>query len=282
MKNFRKVGLIVCGFALAAGLVSCSKKDDEMDSLKPGPVGQPGTGNGNKIAHMQVRMIDAPSPYAFSQVNIDIQSMSALVVDQNGQSSWTDLDVNAGVYNVITLINGESALISDNTVIEAGTISQVHLNLGSNNTVIYNGQQHQLNLSGGFQGGLNIQVNQVVDENENFTLMLDFDVAQSIQMQGNSFTLNPVVHSFSTETTGTISGQVALADDGIAIIASNGISVHSTYADPGDGHFMLQGLVGGSYTISIYRPESSQPIVIPNVQVGANVTINLGLILGGG
>lgn len=282
MKTIRKVGIVVCGFALAAGLVACSKKDD--DNLSPGPIGQPGTGGGNqKVANMQVRMVDAPSPYAFSQVNIDIQSMSAFVVDDSGQGSWTNLDVNAGVYNVVTLINGQNALISDNTSITAGTVTQVHLGLGSNNTVVYNGQQHQLNLSGNFQGGLNIQVNQVVDEGEDLTLMLDFDVAQSVSMQGNgtSFTLSPVVHSFTTETSGTINGQVALPGSGIAIVASNGVDIHSTYANPSSGQFMLQGLAGGSYTISIYRPESDQPIVIPNIQVGANININLGLILGG-
>src|SRR4051812_37423318 len=75
----------------------------------------------------KVRMTDAPAPY--SQVNIDLRSVQVI-----GSKGTASLTTNAGIYNILQLNNGLDTLIAYGAL-NVGTVQQVRLILGDNNTV---------------------------------------------------------------------------------------------------------------------------------------------------
>lgn len=227
------------------------------------------------MTRMKVRMVDAPSPYAFQQINIDVVGVETNI---NGQ--WYSLAFNAGVYNILTLVNGTNALIADDSI-PTGHMSQLRLILGANNTIMADGQVYPLTIPSGSESGLKLNLNQDLPADE-YTIMIDFDAAHSIVVQGNGqFKLKPVLHAFTVETTGMIQGQVLPAGVGIAILAENNANAdisYSSYADPATGNFLLQGMVAGTYTVKVYPAGTDIPIILTNITVSDNHTTVIGII----
>lgn len=208
--------------------------------------------------------------------------MAGLITTPDGQQTWVNLGANASVYNAASLVNGQSALISDATVY-AGHLSQIQVVFADNNSVVIGGQTQQLSFSG--SNSVMLNVNYDIEENEDFDLMLDFDIAGSVIAQGSNgqgsqtFVLSPSIHIFSSEETSEMSGQLLLGG-GALIVASNGSQSYSTYANA-DGYFMLQGMNEGSYTLTAYFTNGLSLTLGSNIQLGVNLNLNLGLLLQG-
>src|SRR6478672_3300973 len=83
---------------------------------------------------LSVYLTDDPSPY--KAVNIDIQQVKVKYNDDSSSTDgWYDLPLfKAGVYNLLNFSNGKDTLLAS-TSLQAGTIKQIRLILGSNNTV---------------------------------------------------------------------------------------------------------------------------------------------------
>lgn len=231
--------------------------------------------NNPGMTRMKVRMVDAPSPYAFQEVNIDVVGVEA-----NIDGQFYSLAFNAGVYNILTLVNGTDVLIADDSV-PAGTMSQLRLILGTNNTIKVDGVLYPLTIPSGSESGLKLNVHEALPVND-YTIMIDFDAAHSIVKQGNgNYKLKPVLHAFTVETSAKIQGQVTPAAVGIAIIAQNNANanlIYGGYADPITGQFLLQGLVAGTYTVKVYPAGLDIPIILSNITVTNNTTTSVGLV----
>lgn len=303
MNTLKKSAIALASLAIVTGLASCKKDNDDINNpAVKGPqnaiVVQPSTSGEHKTAQMNMRMVDAPSAYAFQQVNVQIQSMAGLITEDDGTQTWVNLGANGSVQNAVSLVNGESAVISDATVY-AGHLSQIYIQFGDDNSVVIDGQSQNLDFSGA--SSLTLNVDYDIEEGENFDLMLDFDVAGSIVAHqnsggvfgGTSFTLNPTVHIFDGDETSEISGQLALAtiltlhgilggdDSSVLVVATNGVHTYSTYANA-NGYFMLQGVEqGGNYSVTAYFSNGFSISLGDGVDVGANLNINLGLQLTG-
>lgn len=261
MKASKLLATSLMAMIIAALLIFAGCKKDDSNS-------------GGKT-HLQVRMVDAPSPYAFQEINIDVVGVEANI---NGQ--WYPLNYNPGVYNILTLVNGTDVLIADDNI-PAGFMSQMRLILGHNNSIRVDGVLHQLTIPSGSESGLKLNVHQDLPFGD-FTFMIDFDAAHSIVVQGNGeYKLKPVLHGFTVETSGKIAGTILPAGIGIAIIAQNTANadlVYTAYADVVSGQFLLQGMVAGTYTVQIYPAGTNIPITVPNVVVSNNTTTSIGLI----
>src|SRR6201993_4220569 len=107
---------ILCSIGIIAAL--CSFNSCKKDS--------PTSGNGS----IMVQMTDAPAPK--KQVNVDIQQVS---VHMTG-GSWIDLPTKSGVYNLLVLQNGIDTSLVNTTSLPSGTITQMRLILGTNNTLM--------------------------------------------------------------------------------------------------------------------------------------------------
>lgn len=230
---------------------------------------------------ISVKLMDAPGDY--DHVYIDIVDVMVKVNDASeGDEGWQSLNaINAGVYDLLTLTGGVNVLLVDDFEVLSGTLNQVRLVLGDDNSVVIDGETFPLKTPSAQQSGLKIKLNQTLLPNMAYTFLLDFDVDKSIVVAGESGNINlkPVIRASAEATTGTISGSVLPLGVQTQITATNGIDEISTYADV-EGNFLLVGLLPGNYTVTLTPDPTSEliPSVLENIEVTAENNADLGEI----
>lgn len=143
--------------------------------------------NSSGNSNLQVRLTDAP--VAFDSVNVDIREVRVNL--RNDSTGWITLNTNAGVYNLLSLQNGVDTLLATGTV-QAGTVQELRLILGPNNTVVVGGTSFPLTIPSGGESGLKIKVGKNISAGLD-SLIVDFDAALSIKLEGSGYKLRPVL-----------------------------------------------------------------------------------------
>jgi hypothetical protein len=232
-------------------------------------------------SRITVKLMDAPGDY--DHVFIDVVDVMVKVNDaSNDEGGWQSLNaVNTGIYDLLELTGGVNILLVDEFEVLSGTLNQIRLILGDDNSVVIDGQTYPLNTPSAQQSGLKIQVNETLLPNIAYTFLLDFDVDESIVIAGNSGNINlkPVIRASVEATTGTITGSVLPLGVQTEITVTNGIDIISAYADIG-GNFILVGLNPGIYTVTVDPDPLSglSSVNIENVEVTLESNTNLGVI----
>jgi len=224
-------------------------------------------GNDPKTAILQVRLTDAPGDY--EEVNIDIQDVQ-VNFDATSNSGWKSLTVRKGVYNLLNFTNGLDTLLGDIELPE-GTVSQIRLVLGSNNTIKIAGASFPLSTPSAQQSGLKIQIKTELKGGVVYKILLDFDAAKSILKTGaGDYKLKPVIRSIVEAESGAIKGTITPIEASPAVYAINGKDTLATsFADQTSGKFLLQGVPAGTYTVS-FVPATGY---IPSSKSGVAVTL---------
>ena len=231
MKTFLK---FMCIAIITVGFISCS--DDDTSST-----------NSDETARVSIELTDAPGD--FDAVFIDVKDV---VIKYNGEEDDIFIDdVDAGIYNLLELTGGVSVVLADEEL-PVGSISQIRLVLGDDNTIVVDGETFPLQTPSAQQSGLKIQVNETLEGGIFYDFLLDFNVEESIVEQGNGgFLLKPVIRATTLAETGAISGSVIPVTDTPVLITtttSDGEEI-SAYTDA-QGTFMLQGVPEGSYDLT--------------------------------
>ena len=271
MKNIIKISFLLAGiFSLAA----CS--DDDNNTSTRGE------------SQMSVRMVDAPGDY--DNVFVEVEAVLVKYNDSfEGEELDDDyvfvegeleLDTENKVYDLLELTGGAYAVLADEDI-PAGSVSQVRLILGDDNTVVVDGQTYPLATPSAQQSGLKIQFNQTLEAGVFYTVVLDFDVQKSIVKQGNGgYSLKPVIRASAIEATGIISGSIAPLNIP-ATITAVGDGVEVSTAVNADGDFVLNGLPEGTYDLTIEAElvaDVVTSVTVPNVVVVNGETTPLGSI----
>lgn len=279
LKNVTVKSLMIATF-VSLGLTACSEDDSS------------GT-DGQGTANLTVRMTDAPGDY--EEVNIDVQDVQVQVdseteAEVEGETDaeadgWVSLSgVQTGVYDLLKLTGGITQILADSEV-PAGYMSQIRLVLGSNNTIKVDGETKPLNTPSAQQSGLKLQVNEDLEDGENYAFLLDFDVEKSIVAQGNGgYSLKPVIRINTDANAGMVIGTVVVPADleievQSLVTLSNGEMTISAYTDA-EGNFALNAVPVGVYSLEVI-PEADanlMPAGIGTVEVKANETTDLGEI----
>lgn len=232
------------------------------------------TTNDNQTAKLTVRMTDAPANY--DAVMVDVQGVE---VTGSGGSAVT-LTTTAKVYNLLELSNGVNTLIASGDI-NAGTVSQIRLILGTNNTVTVGGVVHPLTTPSAMQSGLKLQVNKTFEAGVEYSILLDFDASQSIVLTGNNeYQLKPVIRTIDTAISGSIKGSVSPLTGNVLVSAtSNGVTYTSVTA--ANGSFLISGLPLGTYDITITPGLPLLPITLTGkaVVVGASTDLGITVLL---
>ena len=213
---------------------------------------------------VKVRLTDAPGN--FQQVNVDITGVEFKM----NSGALVNLNVHSGIYNLLNFVNGIDTLIAS-ADIQSGTLSQVRLILGANNTVKVDNVVYPLSTPSALQSGLKLNVHSDLTPGVEYNLLLDFDANQSIVLNGNGeYHLKPVIRTISVATSGSIRGNVVttLALPA-AVSVTDGTNTYSTTTDA-SGNFLVRGIAAGSYTVTI-TPAS--PYV---VKTYLNVVVTVG------
>ena len=133
------------------------------------------------------KLKDAPA--AYQEVNVEVVEVQI----HSNIGGWTSLDVADSIYDLLLLQNNANAVLGTLQV-PSGTVSQVRLILGSQNSVKINNVVYPLTLSSEDESGLKLNIHQMLIANNPYTLVLDFDAMQSINVNGNgTYKLKPVL-----------------------------------------------------------------------------------------
>lgn len=272
-------GAVTSAISAAVLLVACSK--DKSSADQPVPAGK-----------QAVSLYLTDEPGYFDHVYVDIQSVQVLVdtcdKDDNNWGEWNqgsdscrvweDLQIQAGVYDVLALRNGIDTLLAQGTISE-GKVKKIKIQLGTRNSLVKDSTTYPLSLPGG-QESATIVLSLKGNEWDKYAsgrcrLWLDFDVQRSIvQVRNNTFYLKPILHWFIMKTTAAVSGVVKPLNAYAVISVFNGSD--TAYALPGrNGEFKVRGLAAGTYSVFINASNGYQDTTITNVQLEAGDTRNL-------
>ncbi len=259
MKKLLSLSLVLLVTFLS--VTSCNNEESPNENLE--------------MARTTFKLVDAPGDY--DNVFIDVQD---IVIKYNGggddvilggDDASTIGEFNAGVYDLLELTGGVSALLADREI-PAGDISQIRLILGEDNSVVVEGETFPLRTPSAQQSGLKIQVHQSLEEGILYEIILDFDVDRSIVPLGNGgFNLKPVIRASIAAETGTVSGDVIPASLQTLVSATNGDIEISSYTDD-NGNYLLSGVPEGIYTVTL-EPDVSLNLDIVTIN---DVQVNIG------
>ena len=170
MRKLKITGICLLMCTLAVLLRNACKKDDD---------------EGTATIHVQLK--DAPGDY--QQVNVEVVDVEL----HTSSGGWQNIAVTDSIYDLILLQDSANVVLGTSTFSTA-TISQVRLILGQNNSVVVGGVSFPLQLSSQDETGLKLNVHQELLPNAIYTLVLDFDAAQSVIDEGNgNYRLKPVL-----------------------------------------------------------------------------------------
>ncbi|GAA0736288.1 hypothetical protein GCM10009431_02000 [Gaetbulibacter jejuensis] len=264
---FMRQAKLILMSVLTLGFLACS--DDDTTSSPQG------------TSKISVKLMDAPGDYD----NVFVEVVDVMVKvndDSDDDSGWVSVAaINTGVYDLLELTGGINVLLADDYEVPSGTLNQIRLVLGDDNTIVIDGETQPLNTPSAQQSGLKIQVNETLLPDYEYTFLLDFDVDESVVIAGNSGNINlkPVIRASVEAETGIISGSVLPIGIQTEVSATNGVDTVSAFVDE-SGYFQLVGLASGSYTVTITPDVSSElPIqTIENVEVNVGSNTDLGVV----
>lgn len=254
--------LLTITLATLIGFTGCDSSGSEV-----------GTGT------MAVTMTDAPAPYDSVHVTINevrVQKEDAGDSESDGENGdgsddegWVTVLDQQMTVNLLELTNGSQISLGSKEL-EAGTYSQIRLILGEQNTVTVDGETYTLQTPSAQQSGLKLQIDADVEENTEYSLLVDFDAARSIVEQGNgNYLLKPVIRAVNLSETGSIVGNVEPSDFNTNVLAvMDEDTVSSTITDD-NGDFKIIGLKEGTYEV-VFDPSSDQ--YADSTQTGIDVT----------
>lgn len=231
-------------------------------------------------ARVKVSMTDAPGDY--KQVIIDVQDVKVKSNTSADEEGWVSLSgVQPGKYDLLLLTGGVTQMLA-NSEMEPGTLGQIRLILGTDNTLVLNdGTEVALATPSAQQSGLKLLVNQELEAGKEYDFLLDFDVDQSIVTAGGSgnYILKPVIRLVNVEATGTIKGDVQPSLSQSVVKAASAAHTITAYT-AADGKFSLNGVPAGTYQVTVTPAAASglQVKVENNVQVTSGASVDLGVI----
>ncbi|WP_175454129.1 DUF4382 domain-containing protein [Algoriphagus alkaliphilus] len=234
-----------------------------------------GTDDSPKSGQARVNFYLVDAPADFDEVWIEVLALR--VKTDHGKSemseddnSWKEIIFEGSQYiNLLDLTGGNTLLLGTEDFPE-GKIDQIRLILGEDNYLIKNGNRLELKTPSAQQSGLKIKVNQEIDAGNSYNLMIDFDVAKSIVVAGNSgnIILKPVLRAFLEQSQG-VQGQVLpLAAQPVQVNVNGGGVDLNTFTDT-KGNYVIQGIQPGTYTLTLTPNELYNPATITGISVEA-------------
>jgi len=222
-------------------------------------------------AHLQLYLTDAPAEY--DAVNIDIQAVEIM----SSEGTFTYDLITPGVYDLLEFSSGVDTLILSEDV-PAGTITQIRLILGTNNTVIVDGEVHPLETPSAQTSGLKLNVHYTMEAGLVYSLWLDFDAEKSIVVKGNGdYSLKPVIRVYTEALSGAISGNIFPLEAAYYVQAASATDTAGTYIGA-DGSFLIAGLPSGVYNVSFSATAGFTNITIPGITVSIGLVTDIGMV----
>jgi len=222
-------------------------------------------------------LTDAPAWVGFTHVNVDIEGLAYVTAD----STITNVSITPGVYDLKSLMNGDSTLLSQIILPNNVSVKQVRLILGSNNTVtLSNGTVVPVTVPSGMQSGIKINIDETVPSSGDYSIMIDFNAERSIIATGNNkYIMKPVLRAYVVEATSSIKGYISPAKLPTKIFVINETDTIATISDTTkNNYFQLSGFTAGTYTVQFLPSDTTMVTNTISATVKYGSDTNLGTV----
>ena len=235
---------------LAALILSVALIGGCSDDNAAAPTG--GTG------FIKINLIDAPGDY--QQVNVEVIRVEVHREDAaDSNSGWSVISEDITTVDLLTLTGGNFAVLAD-SMLPAGTYTQVRLILSGNNTVMVDSMLHVLTIPSSMNTGLKLNHPFTINDGAMYEFTLDFDADRSIHRTGNGqYKMKPVIRIIVDQTSGGLMGAVEPVAARAMVWTMAGEDTVTAWADTLTGEFGFSMLPAGSYdlnfaaTVGAYR-----------------------------
>ncbi|TGV01734.1 DUF4382 domain-containing protein [Flavivirga rizhaonensis] len=227
---------------------------------------------------ISIKLVDESGD--FEEVNVEVVDVLIKMDDNSDDDNgWISLNSDKKVINLLDLTGGVHEVLVDRFPIPTGTLKQIRLVLGDNNTIVIKndldvGETHDLKTPSGQQSGLKLKVDALIEEGFTYDFVLDFDVDKSVIVAGKSGNINlkPVMRVTTEVSSGIIEGSVLPADESAvaSVIDTKGtseieddevISAYTNYT----GDFALWGVPTGTYEVVLTPVDSNSKYKVTTV-----------------
>jgi hypothetical protein len=231
----------------------------------------------NSYSSISILLTDAPAKY--DEIWIDIDNVMILFSNDNVQENWIALkNFKKGRYNLLNLSNGADTLLANSDILD-GTISQIRLHLGTNNTIVASGSTYNLDVPSGSSSGIKINFKDTIEPGIDKPIWIELNAEKSIINTGSGkYQLKPVLRAYTSSNTGSIKGKVNPIESIPYIFLNTGSEIISTTAAK-NGAFVLSGIPVGKYTINFEPVVPYKVITLSNVVVEQGKKNNIGEIV---
>lgn len=232
-----------------------------------------------KSSNISFYLTDAPAVKDYAAVNIDVQSISYSL----GNENWVTLPITPSVIELLQFTNGKDTLLSNVMLERDVAVKQIRLVLGDNNSLVLgDGTVVSLKVPSGQTSGLKLNVQSAPELTSGYRVVIDFDAASSIVAKGNGeYSLKPVIRAYIDANTSSISGKLTPVDEAIRVFTLDAAGdTISTISDPSlENYFILHGLFTGSYKIGLQNLTTHEFSVLKEgVNVVGGTNVNLGTV----
>ncbi|TGE21249.1 DUF4382 domain-containing protein [Hymenobacter aquaticus] len=134
----------------------------------------------------------------YQAVNVDVQRVEVSQDADESTSHWATLtDVQPGMRNLLASSTLASPLFTT-AGFQAGTVKQIRLILGANNTItLSNGRVVALDTPSGQTSGLKVKVNRLITGGQQYAVLVGIDPEWQVVAKGNgSYGLKPVLEGY--------------------------------------------------------------------------------------
>ena len=235
--------------------------------------------NGGGNSHLEVRLTDDPAGY--DAVYIDVQKVEVNVSSDTGTTKgWQTVNVlHPGVYNLLNFKNGMDTLLAA-ADIPAGTLSQMRLVLGNNNSVVINGQSYPLTTPSSQQSGLKLNIHAGLTAGIVYRLWIDFDATRSIvaAIDSSKYILKPVIRTYTEAIGGSIKGYVLPAAAKPQVWAVQATDTLLALPDSATGYYFMGGVNSGTWNLLFHAGNTAYKDTSFAVTVSTGVITNVGTV----
>jgi hypothetical protein len=228
-----------------------------------------GSGGSGSNGSLSVMMSDAPPNLGnVTAVNVTVTKVEVHpgdgteTTDTTNDTTWKTCWQGSRTFNLLSLANVTDVtnlpLIVDRNSLPAGHYDQLRMIIDPTSaTITVNGTTQPLTVPSGSETGLKSKKFDIT-RSTNTVLLLDFNVAQSVTLQGNgSYQLKPKIDIDPLTGTGSVSGKVVDSASSAPMGAlvnvkdASGNIVGSSITSSTDGVFAVHGLLPETYTVEV-------------------------------
>ncbi len=182
---------------------------------------------------------------------------------------WDTLNISEGLYNILALRNGNNVIFGIGKI-PVGKILKMRLTLGSRSYVVASGKKYSLSLFHDNDNYAYVRIHGS-DQDRKFkpgqtTMWLDFNICKSIKLVHHDYYLMPFIRVYSMSGTGSLEGKVWPNAAQPFVVVWNATDTASALPEK-DGHFKIQGLAAGSYSVIYEGAFGYKDITLTNIQV---------------